>query len=125
MNQLLRRSNSDWVVVFSTPSRPEAHIVLGRLQHEGIRGMIHAEAGRDALGIHIGRFGEVQVLVHADDADQARAILDFILIEADDQETTMLDAAEVYYDWDEDEDDPDAGDDDPRDKKDDTLPRRP
>ncbi|MBW7880259.1 MAG: DUF2007 domain-containing protein [Anaerolineae bacterium] len=64
-----------WQSVYVTNSRPDAYIVAGRLEHEGIAALIHSEAGRDALGIHIGALGAIHVLVDATDATAAEAIL--------------------------------------------------
>lgn len=100
MSHLVQRDNDHhWVVVFTTPSRPEAHIIVGRLESEGIPAIIHAEASRDALGIHIGRFGELQVLVHESHAEDAQAILDFIFVEADEQDTMELSALDDSLMW--------------------------
>ncbi|MCU0465498.1 MAG: DUF2007 domain-containing protein [Anaerolineae bacterium] len=97
------QSDSEWTVVFSTPSRPEAFIVMGRLENEGIPALLNQEAGRDALGIHIGRLGEIQVLVHDSQAETARMILDYIIVEADDYDTRALDGLGDTLIWDEDE----------------------
>ncbi|MBK9122463.1 MAG: DUF2007 domain-containing protein [Chloroflexi bacterium] len=64
-----------WQSVYVTNSRPDAHIVAGRLEHEGIATLIHAEAGRDALGIYIGALGAIHVLVDIADAAAAESIL--------------------------------------------------
>jgi hypothetical protein len=100
MSNLVQRDNdSHWTVVFTTPSRPEAHIIVGRLESEGISAVIHSEVGRDALGIHIGRFGEIQVLVHESEADKAQNILDFIFVEADEHDTMELTAFDESFIW--------------------------
>jgi|GEM_PF-233132 len=102
MSDLIRdESGNYWTVVFTTPSRPEAHIIVGRLENEGILAIIDAEAGRDALGIHIGRFGEIRVLVHESHAAEAQAILDFIFVEADDQDTMELQSLGDILVWNE------------------------
>ncbi len=101
MSDLAKRDNNNWMVVFSTPSRPEAHIVVGRLENEGIQAFIHSEPGHDALGIHIGRFGEIQVLVDEAQADDARMILDFVFVEEYEQDTMELGALGDALIWDE------------------------
>ncbi len=68
--------NHEWMVVYITYSIPEAHIVAGRLQHEGIPAMVHAQAGASALGIVVGSLGEVTVLVKPEDYDAALDILE-------------------------------------------------
>lgn len=67
---------SEWMVVHVTYDFHEAHIVAGRLQSEGIAAMVHQQAGASAMGIHIGRLGEIRVLVHPQDYDLAISILD-------------------------------------------------
>jgi len=71
-----RERRNDWMVVYVTYNVMEAHIVAGRLQSEGIPALVHREAGASAMGIHIGGLGEVKVLVHPPDYDDALAILD-------------------------------------------------
>lgn len=68
--------NADWVVILSTDNVSEAHIVAGRLQHEGIAAWVHQQPGVSGLGITVGVLGEVRVLVNADDYELATAILD-------------------------------------------------
>ncbi len=64
-----------WQSVYVTNSRPDAYIVAGRLEHEGIATLIHAEAGRDALGIHIGALGAIHVLVDIAEVAAAESLL--------------------------------------------------
>jgi hypothetical protein len=75
MNNQLQRSNTDWMVVYLTYNLADAHIVAGRLESEGVPTFIHREPGASALGIHIGRMGEIKVLVRPADFDLAEAIL--------------------------------------------------
>ena len=65
-----------WIVVYVTNDITVAHIVAGRLKHEGIHAIIDHMAGRDAIGITIGVMGEVRVLVHPQDYDDALDILE-------------------------------------------------
>lgn len=97
------RQNTHWEVVFSTSSRTEAHIILGRLESEGIQAIMNAEAGRDALGIHIGRLGEIQVLVHESEAERARAILDVVYmeLETDEHDTMPIEGLTDVLTWQE------------------------
>ncbi len=66
----------NWITVYVTSSMGEAHIVQGRLEHEGIPAFIHYAAGRSALGITIGQLGEIMVGVHPEDYDHAMAVLE-------------------------------------------------
>lgn len=75
-----RKSNKEdkpapWWVVFETHNISEAHIVAGRLRSEGIPTQILTYAGGAALGITVGVFGEVRLLVPAEQAERARNIL--------------------------------------------------
>lgn len=65
----------EWMIVYITYNFLEAQIVAGRLESEGIQALVHQEAGASAIGIRIGRMGEVKVLVRPDDYDAAEAIL--------------------------------------------------
>ena len=63
------------MVVYITFNVYEAQIISGRLESEGIPNLVHQEAGASAMGIHIGRLGEVRVLVRPEDYDVAQALL--------------------------------------------------
>ncbi len=63
------------MVAYVTYNFHEAHIIAGRLQSEDIAAMVHQQAGANAMGIHIGRLGEIRVLVHPKDYDLALNIL--------------------------------------------------
>jgi hypothetical protein len=78
MSHLSRRpgSQTEWIIVYAASSDMEAHIVAGRLHHEGIPNIIERAIGAHALGISIGQLGEVRVLVHPSDYDQALEILE-------------------------------------------------
>ncbi|MEO8396043.1 MAG: DUF2007 domain-containing protein [Chloroflexota bacterium] len=64
------------MVVYVASSEPEAYIVAGRLQSEGIEAFVHQEPIGRAYGLSIGPLGEVKVLVRPDQYDQALNILD-------------------------------------------------
>lgn len=68
--------DAEWMVVYVTYDFHEAHIIAGRLQSEDIAAMVHQQAGANAIGIHVGRLGEIRVLVHPQDYDVALSILD-------------------------------------------------
>jgi len=64
------------MVVYNTYNLPEAHIVAGRLDYEGVKSWVYQESLGSSMGIHIGPLGEVMVLVVPDDYDRAIAILE-------------------------------------------------
>jgi hypothetical protein len=76
-------SFNDWMVVYVASSEPEAYIVAGRLQSEGIPTFVHQEPVGRAYGFSVGPLGEVKVLVNPEDYDQAVAILDADAYESD------------------------------------------
>jgi hypothetical protein len=63
------------MAVYVTDNSPEAHIIVGRLESEGIRSWIYQEAAGSAFGITVGALGTVQVLVNPEDYERAKAIL--------------------------------------------------
>jgi hypothetical protein len=66
-----------WKVVYVAHSEPEASIVAGRLETQGIETYIHREAtGGLAYGVYLDPLGEVSVLVQPDHFDRAAALLD-------------------------------------------------
>ena len=77
-------------MVFETHNTSEAHIVAGRLRSEGIPTQLLPYAGGAALGITVGVFGEVRLLVPADEAERARAILESVA-------ELLADNAQVIY----------------------------
>ena len=64
------------MVAYITHNLPEAHIIAGRLQSEGIGAWVHQEPFGSALGITVGSLGEVRVLVDEADYEHALAILE-------------------------------------------------
>lgn len=69
------KPSHEWMIAYTTYNVHEAQIVAGRLESEGIPAMVHQQAGANAMGIHIGRLGEVYVLVHPDHYEWALSIL--------------------------------------------------
>ena len=65
----------DWMVVYVTYHIHEAQILVGRLQAEDIQAILYQEPGASAIGIHIGKLGEIKVLVRPEDYDIALDIL--------------------------------------------------
>ena len=72
------------MVVYVASSEPEAYIVAGRLQSEGIPAFVHQEPVGRAYGFSVGPLGEVKVLVNPEDYDQALVILEDDQYESDD-----------------------------------------
>ncbi len=65
-----------WMVAYIASSEPEAYIVAGRLESEGIQAFVHQEPAGRAYGLTVGPLGEVKVLVLPEDYDTALAILE-------------------------------------------------
>jgi len=66
---------SDFVTVFTTASDVEARIVRGLLEAHGVMSIVSSEA-RGVLPVSVGKFGEVRITVHADEAAEARRIIE-------------------------------------------------
>lgn len=64
-----------WMSVYMTNSVPDAYIVVGRLEVEGIKSWVQQEAAGAAFGLTVGQMGAVQVLVNPEDYDVSMAIL--------------------------------------------------
>lgn len=77
-----KNNDNKWMVVYITYDLQDAHIVSGRLKHEGIPNFVHTQAGAGAMGITVGLLGEIQVVVRPEDYDLA----EFILFGDDDDE---------------------------------------
>ena len=69
-------TNSKWVTVAEVYGDLEAEIIRGLLQANGISVMLSKEGAGQALGLQIGKMGEVQVLVPSENADYSRSIID-------------------------------------------------
>lgn len=98
--------NSEWMVAYVTNNITEAHIIAGRLKSEGIHAILDHMAGMGAIGITIGNWGEIRILVHPENYDQAVDILDneYGLDELPEQ---LGDVIYDHYDEDDDMDDED------------------
>lgn len=101
--KLQSQSNNepDWLVVYTTAVLPEAHIIAGRLRSEGIEPYIHTQPGASAMGITLGTFGGISVLVRPADYDAAMHILHAA---ADDADTLPDTTDEQTIIWDDDDD---------------------
>ncbi len=76
MSDLMKQpQSSEWMIVYTTHNLPEAYIIGGRLDADGIPNVIHREAGASAIGVHIGRLGEIKVLVSPKDYNLAVRLL--------------------------------------------------
>ncbi len=85
---------AEWLVVYKTHDMNEANIVAGRLKVEGIKTFVHRQPGAAAMGLTVGAWGDISVLVEPEDYDRALAILepDELYTLSDDNEKI------VYYD---------------------------
>jgi len=63
------------MIVYITHDIRDAHIISGRLTHEGIQNFVHTQPGASAMGITLGAMGEIKILVKPDDYDMAYDIL--------------------------------------------------
>lgn len=88
MNDNPAQNNGEWLVVYETYNSPDAYIVSGRLQNEGIDTFIQEDPLGTAMGLHIGEIGIVRVLVNPSNYERAELILaqdvDAEAIDADD-----------------------------------------
>ena len=65
----------NWVQVFKTYGMPEAQIIAGQLQTEGIPAQVYPLEAGSQLGITVGKLGEVAVMVPADRLEEAENII--------------------------------------------------
>ena len=66
---------ADFVTIFTTASDVEARVVRGLLEAHGVLSIVSSEA-RGVLPVSVGKFGEVRIAVHADEAGEALRIID-------------------------------------------------
>lgn len=88
------------MVVYVTHDIRDAHIVAGRLTHEGIYHVIHTQPGASAMGITLGAMGEVKILVRPDDYDLA-----YDMLFPEELDELPNDTDDTIYGWDDDPDD--------------------
>ena len=69
--------NTDLITVYIAHGQPEAEIVKGRLENEGIPAMLRYESAGIVYGITIDGLGQVEVQVPSSLAQRAREILAF------------------------------------------------
>ena len=66
------------VVIVSDLSRAQAEILRGLLEAQGISVALSQEAAGSVMPVDVGAFGQVEILVAAEQAARAREILDEI-----------------------------------------------
>jgi ribonuclease-3 len=67
---------ADTVVIFRTRSDVEAAIVRGLLETHGIDAVVSSDVPRAIFPISVSAVGEVRVSVHAEEADEARQVIE-------------------------------------------------
>lgn len=65
----------NWVQVYKTYGVPDAHIIVGQLQSEGIPARVQPLEAGSRLGITVGKLGEVAVLVPEDRFAEAEELI--------------------------------------------------
>lgn len=72
----MNKSRNDELVVVYTSNGPlGAEVIKGKLASEGIDAMLKYESAATMLPMTVDGFGEVQVLVRAEDETKAREVL--------------------------------------------------
>ncbi len=70
-----KKTTGSWIDVFTTNEEPEAAIITGLLEGEGIS--CRVESSRvSQIPVTFGTMGEFTILVHPDDFDRARKVLE-------------------------------------------------
>ena len=67
---------ADLVVIFRTRSDVEASIVRGLLEANGVQSLASTSMTHSVFPLTVNELGEVRVAVHAEEADEARRIID-------------------------------------------------
>jgi ribonuclease-3 len=67
---------ADLTIVFRTRSDVEASIVRGLLEAHGVPAVVASHMPQSVFPMVVNTFGEVRISVHADDASEARRIID-------------------------------------------------
>ena len=65
----------EWVQIFKSFGMPEAQIIAGRLQAEGIPAQVYPLEAGNQFGITVGKLSEVVVMVPADRFEEAENLL--------------------------------------------------
>jgi ribonuclease-3 len=80
------------VVIFRTHSDIEASVVRGLLESHGIRSIATSDVPHSVFPLSVDGLGEVRLLVHPDEADDARRIIESHRTDAGAQVLRMVDA---------------------------------
>jgi ribonuclease-3 len=67
---------SEFVTIFSTRSPVEADVVRGLLEANGLMPVVSSATPRSTFPFTVSALGEVRIAVHADEADEARRVID-------------------------------------------------
>ncbi|MFK7801736.1 MAG: DUF2007 domain-containing protein [Anaerolineae bacterium] len=67
--------SQNWVQVYKTYGLPEAHIIVGQLQSEGIPAKVFPLEAGSRIGITVGKLGEVAVMVPESRFDEAEKLI--------------------------------------------------
>ena len=67
---------ADLIVIFRTRSDVEARIVRGLLEANGVQSLASTSMTHSVFPLTVNELGEVRVAVHAEEADEARRIID-------------------------------------------------
>jgi len=67
---------ADLVVIFRSRSDVEASIVRGLLEANGVPSVVSSSVTNAGFPLNVNELGEVRISVHADEADEARRIID-------------------------------------------------
>lgn len=71
----VKSDSAELVVVYVSNGPYAAEIAKGRLESEGIEAMLKYETAESVFPMTVDTLGEVEVLVRAEDEEQARSIL--------------------------------------------------
>ena len=69
-------SDKKFITVYTAYGEPEAHIIKGKLETEGIPVILKYESAGPVIGIIVDGLGQIQVQVREDMVDIARKILE-------------------------------------------------
>ena len=70
--------DEQFTTIYVARGQPEAQIIKGRLEHEGIPAVLRYESAGLVLGITVNGLGQVEVQVPSSHAEEARQILGMV-----------------------------------------------
>ena len=70
-----KKTAGRWIDIFTTNEEPEAAIISGLLEGEGIQCMVES-ARVSQIPVAFGTMGEFTILVHTEDFERARKVLE-------------------------------------------------